>query len=440
MPNKNAARVRRGPQTFPLMRQDRTPAGFGPGTVIGPAVSVAGHLATFSGTDGTALTDSGETVASVVAAAVAASIASILPIDLTADVTNILPVSSGGSGAATFTSGGVLYGNGAGAFTVGPAKPGDATKFLDGQGNYTVPPGTGGLSGLTATRVPFATSATTIGDDADLTFVTDTLSVTKAVMSTSLTAPLVVGGTGVASTLTLQTTTGVGAAGNDVIFRNGNAGASVPLRIIYRAADALSVLEVNSPLWASDNMALTVRSIGANAAYFEAGGAGATVNIYFATPTFGGDIWQFGTGQIAVSDFGMGNATRGTTPLQILGGASATAGNIGFSVSGPTATLHLRAGTATASTAPLKFTSGTNLTTAEAGVVEYNGTNLFFTRAGTVRENVLVAIDNVAAPGTSIGVGIVNFYGSSATNFLGDPNRWLSVNVLGATYKIALYT
>ncbi len=88
----------------------------------------------------------------------------------------------------------------------------------------------------------------------------------------------------------------------------------------------------------------------------------------------------------------------------------------------------------------MKLTSGTNLTTAEAGAVEYDGTDLFFTRAGTVRENVLVAIDNVAAPTTSIGVAIVNFYGANATNYLGDPNRWLSVNVLGATYKIPLYT
>ena len=115
-------------------------------------------------------------------------------------------------------------------------------------------------------------------------------------------------------------------------------------------------------------------------------------------------------------------------------------GNVGIGVTGPTAVLHLKAGTATASSAPLKFTSGTNLTTAEAGACEYNGTNLFFTRAGTVRENVLVAIDNVAAPSTSVGVAITNYYGSAATNFLGDPNRWLSVNVLGSTYKIALYT
>jgi hypothetical protein len=113
---------------------------------------------------------------------------------------------------------------------------------------------------------------------------------------------------------------------------------------------------------------------------------------------------------------------------------------MGMGITAPTARFHIMAGTATANTSPLKFTSGTNLTTAEAGAVEYDGTNLFFTRAGTVRENVLVAIDNVAAPGTSIGVGIVNFYGSAATNFLGDPNRWLSVNVLGSTYKVPLYT
>lgn len=113
---------------------------------------------------------------------------------------------------------------------------------------------------------------------------------------------------------------------------------------------------------------------------------------------------------------------------------------IGVGTITPTASLHIKAGTATASTAPFKLTSGTNLTTAEAGAVEYNGTNLFFTRAGTVRENVLIAIDNVTAPTTTAGVAIVNFYGSSATNFLGDPNRWLSVNVLGSTYKIPLYT
>jgi hypothetical protein len=102
--------------------------------------------------------------------------------------------------------------------------------------------------------------------------------------------------------------------------------------------------------------------------------------------------------------------------------------------------ITLAAGTSTAGTSPLKFTSGTNMTTAEAGAMEYNCTNLFFTRSGTVRENVLVAVDNVTAPSTSVGVAIVNYYGSSATNFLGTPNRGISVNILGSTYKIPLYT
>ncbi len=115
-------------------------------------------------------------------------------------------------------------------------------------------------------------------------------------------------------------------------------------------------------------------------------------------------------------------------------------GNTGFGTTSPTAVAHLKAGTATASTAPLKFTSGTNLTTAEAGAMEYNGTNLFFTRAGTVREIVSVVVTGATAPATSIGVGIVNYYGTSATNFLGDPVAWESVNYAGTVYKRPLYT
>ena len=106
----------------------------------------------------------------------------------------------------------------------------------------------------------------------------------------------------------------------------------------------------------------------------------------------------------------------------------------------PTAFVHLAAGTATASTAPLKFTSGTNLTTGETGAMEYNGTNLFFTRTGTTRESVFVGVSGATAPTTTAGVVITNFYGTAATNFLGDPNSWASVVIAGTTYKIPLYT
>lgn len=118
------------------------------------------------------------------------------------------------------------------------------------------------------------------------------------------------------------------------------------------------------------------------------------------------------------------------------------AGHMGIGVAqgSITACLHLKAGTATASTAPFKLTSGTNQTTAEAGAFEYNGTNLFFTRSGTTRETNWCGNSGATAPSTSVGVGIVNFYGASATNFLGDPNSWASVNIGGTTYKVPLYT
>jgi hypothetical protein len=152
----------------------------------------------------------------------------------------------------------------------------------------------------------------------------------------------------------------------------------------------------------------------------------------------GGNNWSIGLDNSDNDNFKIGqNSAVGTSTALTI---DATLLGVGIGVSTITAALHLKAGTSTASTAPFKFTSGTNLTTAEAGAMEYNGTNLFFTRAGTVRENMLVAIDNVAAPGTSVGIGIVNYYGTSATNFLGDPPRWMSVNVLGTTYKSPLYT
>lgn len=106
-----------------------------------------------------------------------------------------------------------------------------------------------------------------------------------------------------------------------------------------------------------------------------------------------------------------------------------------------TKNILLAAGTTTAGTSPIKFQSGTNMTTGEAGAMEYNGTNLFFTRSGTTREGVLIGNRGATAPSTSVGVGIVNYYGASATNFLGDPNTWFSVvGDNGTTYKIPAYT
>jgi hypothetical protein len=50
-----------------------------------------------------------------------------------------------------------------------------------------------------------------------------------------------------------------------------------------------------------------------------------------------------------------------------------------------------------------------------------------------------VAGSGAAAPSTSVGVAIVNYYGSSATNFLGTPRAWLSIQAAGAPFLIPLY-
>lgn len=55
---------------------------------------------------------------------------------------------------------------------------------------------------------------------------------TSPIFITQITSPMVVGGTGTTSTLTLKATSGVGAAGADIIFLVGNNGATEAARIL----------------------------------------------------------------------------------------------------------------------------------------------------------------------------------------------------------------
>jgi len=73
-------------------------------------------------------------------------------------------------------------------------------------------------SGLTITRIPFASTAGLLVDDADMTFVTDTLTVTKIIGSTSVTSPIIYGSSSASGTLTL-TSTSSGTLGNISIGR-----------------------------------------------------------------------------------------------------------------------------------------------------------------------------------------------------------------------------
>jgi 6-phosphogluconolactonase (cycloisomerase 2 family) len=89
------------------------------------------------------------------------------------------------------------------------------------------------------------------------------------------------------------------------------------------------------------------------------------------------------------ADLVLGTTTSNSLRFVVGGGADVltvdTAGDFGFGVTTPGATLHIRAGTAAAGTAPIKLNSGTLMTAAETGAVEYDGKLKYFTPASTAR-------------------------------------------------------
>lgn len=112
---------------------------------------------------------------------------------LTLGWTGLVSLARGGTNAnLTANLGGIFYsGASAGAILAGTATAGQMLRSGASAApawSTTTWPATS-----TATRLLFSTAANTIGEDADLTFATDTLTATKAVTPTSLTTPAVYG-------------------------------------------------------------------------------------------------------------------------------------------------------------------------------------------------------------------------------------------------------
>jgi len=185
-----------------------------------------------------------------------------------------LIVAQGGTGASTLTSNGVLYGNGTSA--IGATAAGTTGQIL--VGNTSAAPSWATLSSSAVTTIGFGTtgltpSAATSGAVTvagtlvaanggtgqssyavgDILYASTTTALSKladvAVGSvlvsggvgvapaysatptlTSLTAPTVYGGTGTGSSLTLQSTSGVGAT-DSIVMKVGNAGATTALSV-----------------------------------------------------------------------------------------------------------------------------------------------------------------------------------------------------------------
>jgi len=117
------------------------------GTVIGSAFGGTGQ--NFSSSSGFVLFSSG--TASVVAA-----------IDLTSQVTDVLPVANGGSGANSLTDGGILLGSGTGAITA-TARPTDGQILIGDTGADPVLATLTAGSGISITNAAGAVTITNTG-------------------------------------------------------------------------------------------------------------------------------------------------------------------------------------------------------------------------------------------------------------------------------------
>jgi len=270
----------------------------------------------------------------------------------------------------------------------------------------------------------------------------------SANVTTSLTTPLIIGGSSTTQTLTYKTTTGIGTT-DAHIFQVGNNGATEAMRILNSGnvgigtTSPVSLVSIsNTPVGGTTGgnptfTFLDTRNLNAAAWLANTTPLG-TIQAYTTdlstTPNPIGAI-TFIAPQLAGSSpacdisFSTGNTSTFTERMRIL-----STGNVGIGTATPTAVLQLKAGTATASTAPIKLTSGTLLTVAEVGAIEFLTDAYYATiTTGTARktfafldnpfivnktinvtfngQEVVIPINtNVIIPATGNGGTITNWY------------------------------
>jgi len=285
----------------------------------------------------------------------------------------IVPVANGGTGNTTFDNYGILYGDGTnpvesitpptGSNYILVASPGTVPAWQENipvtagvnsisfgstgltpntatEGNVTVAgtlvaaSGGTGQSSYTIGDLLYASSSTALSKLADVA--TGSVLISGGVgvapsysasptLTTSLTTPLLIGGTTASSTLTLQSTSGVGTS-DSILFKVGSNGATTAITI--SSAGVVSL-----------NTALAVGSGGTGAATFTANGviygnttsalgvtaAGTTGQVLVAT-TSGAPSWGAIPSTAAVTSITFG--TTGLTPNTATTGAVTVAGTL----------------------------------------------------------------------------------------------------------------
>ena len=239
-------------------------------------------------------------------------------------------------------------------------------------------------------------------------------------LTTSLTIPLLIGGTTTTSTLTLRSTSGVGAAGADIIFQTGNNGATEAMRIdnsglvTAKAGFTATGTGAVNITTTSNDINQTATGAGRNSlihitgdqAYFQgwapSGPSSDNGSIRFGiNASYYGRLWFNNTGATVLSlDSAFDNITSviqfrlrtlGTpvTAITILG-----SGNVGFLTTSPTNLVSLGGNAARTIWMERHTTSNTagNTLTVQAGGATSGATD----KAGG---------DSILAPGAATGTG-----------------------------------
>jgi len=200
---------------------------------------------------------------------------------------------------------------------------------------------------------------------------------TTPTFTTNITTPKIIGGTGIGSSLDIQSTSGVGSS-DYIRFLVGNNGATEAARFLTGGALLINRTTATS---AAGKVEL---STGNNAYGYTHTNGTIILTTYVDVSTAS----YLGTATNHALDLFVNN---GATRLRVQAG-----GNIGIGsklyisnvASTPTALLHLGAGSSSANSAPVKLTTGTPNTTAEAGALEYNTPQLLFTNGGGQRQEI----------------------------------------------------
>jgi len=285
------------------------------------------------------------------------------------------------------------------------------------------------LTKLWATDGEF-TNIPTVGGAAIISSLTDPS------FSSSLTVPLLVGGSSVGSNITYKSTTGIGTTtGIAHQWLGGTNGATILGTLLNNARLGLGT--VTNPLVTLD-VGGTIRATGGfsihSNGYFYAHSETASAGILMEANGLGSNMT---IGEISAGVYALGNnaSTHGAQSGTLYWTSTH---RVGLMVSAPTALLHLAAGSDVANGAPLKLNSGALTTGANitAGSVEFL-TDAFY---GTITTNTVRRMFVMSQTGRATAQTAANANVHSFTLPATDGSYQICANVLVTTSSAEAFT